>query len=198
MKPMTNATGTEDEALVPATGVVVNELMADNQAAVESPFGTYPDWVELFNAGNATVDLSGMYLTDDLLNPTWQFPNGILLEPGSFLLVWADGNPQLGALYADFRLSANGEAIALISADKNTLIDFVQFGKQLQDVSYGRSPDGSSVWKHLTRYTAGTANVENPRANLSESWPIWLLITLALVACVLVVVIDRIRARSKD
>ncbi len=185
------------DAIVPNVTVVINELMADNSASLESPFGTFPDWIELYNTGNQSVDLSGMYLTDNYLNPTWQFSNGTVLEPNGFLLVWADGNSQLGSLHADFRLNANGETIALISADKNTLIDFVQFEKQIQDVSYGRSPDGSSSWKYLTRNSPGKANVENLRAQFSAYWPIWLFAILVLVACVSVLIRDRIRVRSK-
>jgi len=171
--------------------------MADNEATTQSPFGTYADWIELFNTGNRSVDLGGMYLTDNPANLTWQFPAETMIEPNSFLLVWADGDTQLGPLHADFRLSANGETVALVADDGMTLIDFVQFDKQLRDVSYGRSPDGGSDWKYLTRPTAGKPNVENARADFSADWPVWLFIALALVACVLVVLFDRIHARNE-
>ena len=108
--PATNTTGVETE-IPPPTGVVINEVMADNAAILESPFGTYPDWIELYNAGNKSVDIGNMYLTDNLMNPTWQFPNDTVLEPGDFLLVWADGDAQLGSLHADFRLAQSKPAL---------------------------------------------------------------------------------------
>ena len=191
-----NATEPQVVTFSPAS-VVINELMADNQAAVESPYSTYPDWIELYNTGNEAVDLSGMYLSDRLSNPTWQFPEGTVIEPDGFLLVWADGDPSLGALHTDFKLNANGEYLVLFASDGTTVVDSVQFEKQLQDVSYGRSPDGSSNWKYLTKPTAGGPNFKNSQSNISTDWPIWLIIAVALVACVLVVIKDRIQARRK-
>ena len=57
------------------TGLVINEIMADNKRTIEDPCeaGEYPDWLELYNASNEPVALNGMYLTDDANEPTqWQ------------------------------------------------------------------------------------------------------------------------------
>ena len=57
------------------TGLVINEIMADNKRTIEDPCeaGEYPDWIELYNASNEPVALNGMYLTDDANEPTqWQ------------------------------------------------------------------------------------------------------------------------------
>jgi hypothetical protein len=178
--------------------VVINELMADNNAAVQSPDGTYPDWIELYNTGNSSADLSGMYLTDDLANPTWQFPSGTVIEANGYLLVWADGNTAQGPLHADFKLNANGESLGLFASDGETLIDSVTYDKQIEDVSYGRTTDGSSSWSYMTKFTPGEANVKNSQANGSTPWQIWLFIILVLVACVAVVLRNRIRKGRKD
>jgi hypothetical protein len=188
--------GSEVTSSIPAS-IVINEIMTDNAATVENAFGTYPDWVELFNTGNQTVDLGGMYLSDRLSNPTWQFAEGTTLEPGKFLLVWADGDPDLGALYTDFKLSANGEVVTLFASDGRTLIDSVQYEKQIQDVSYGRSPDGTTNWKYMPKASPGSANLDNARSKNGADWPIWLGIILALTGCVLFVLKDRIQARRR-
>jgi hypothetical protein len=177
--------------------VVINELMADNNAAVQSPDGTYPDWIELYNTGNSSVDLSGMYLTDNLANPTWQFPSGIVIEANGYLLIWADGNVDQGPLHADFKLNANGESVGLFASDGGTLIDSVTYDKQIEDVSYGRTSDGSSSWSYMAKPTPGEANVRNSQASGSAPWQIWLFIILALVACVAVVLRNGIRERRK-
>jgi len=55
--------------------LVINEFMADNKTTIEDPAesGEFPDWIELFNGTSDTVILSGMFLTDDLNDPTkWQ------------------------------------------------------------------------------------------------------------------------------
>ena len=58
-----------------SSGLVINELMADNKKTIEDPAepGEFPDWIELYNGTSDTVILSGMFLTDDLNDPTkWQ------------------------------------------------------------------------------------------------------------------------------
>ena len=177
--------------------VVINEFMADNAAAVKGPYGTYPDWIELYNYGDTPVDLSGIYLTDDLTNPMWRFEEGQLLGPKRYLLIWADGQPGRGPLHTNFRILANGGTIGLFASDRQTLIDYIIYDKQLQDVSYGRIPDGGSDWQYLTNSTAGEANIANQRTLTSTPWPIWIVITIALVACIGVLARDKIRAKRK-
>jgi hypothetical protein len=58
-------------------GLVINEFMADNERTVEDPdeAGEYADWIELYNGTDEPVTLSGLFLTDDLAEPTkWQIP----------------------------------------------------------------------------------------------------------------------------
>ncbi|MGB7329589.1 MAG: CotH kinase family protein, partial [Rubripirellula sp.] len=44
--------------------VYINEIMADNDATIEDPdeAGAFEDWIELYNPGATSVDLSGLYL----------------------------------------------------------------------------------------------------------------------------------------
>jgi len=133
-------------------GVVINEFMALNNTTLEDPDepGEYPDWIEFFNNGTDPVNLGGMYLTDKLDNPTkWRIAAGITLPPGDYLLFWADDDGTQGPYHTNFKLDQYGEAVALFAADGVTLIDFVVFGDQKRDISYGRSPDGSAVWGFL-------------------------------------------------
>ena len=63
----------------PASGsgsaLVINEFMAENDWFIQDNFGEYDDWFELYNASGATIDLGGMYLTDDPADPTdWMIP----------------------------------------------------------------------------------------------------------------------------
>ena len=64
-----------------AGDLLINEIMADNDAIIEDPdeAGAFEDSVEVYNPGTAAVDLGGMYLTDDVSNLTeWQFPGWIV------------------------------------------------------------------------------------------------------------------------
>lgn len=177
--------------------VVINEFMADNDAAVPSPYGNYPDWIELYNKGDTTVDLSGMYLTSNITNPTWQFAAGTKIGPKSYLVIWADDKPRRGPLHTDFTVKANGGTLGLFASDGETLIDSVVYSKQLRDISYGRTHDGDSSWSYMTTPTAGEANIANARVTTAMPWPIWVFIILALVACVAFVLKDKIRTGRK-
>jgi hypothetical protein len=123
--------------------VVINEVLAQNNSVIQDPSGSFEDYVELYNKGAATVDLSGMYMSDSLATPTeWQFPAGITLAPGETLLIWADEDLLEGPLHADFKLSADGEEVGLWDTDGATLLDSVAFGPQVADVSTGLLHDG--------------------------------------------------------
>ena len=175
----------------------INEFMADNDITIAGPDGNSPDWIELFNAGDEAIDLSGMYLTDDLTDPTaWQFPEDTIIKAGGYLLVWANRDGE--DLCTSFGLNANGEEIGLFASDGETLIDSVVFVKQLRDVSYGRIPDGSSNWDYLPTSTPGSAN-EDPSSRIESSvWSICILIILFLVVSASVVFAGKILARRRQ
>lgn len=137
--------------------VVINELMASNYGVVADPdFGDYGDWLELYNTGTDTVDLSGFFLTDDRAEPfAWRIPDGQILAPGAFLVIWADDENT--GLHTSFRLSADGEEVALYDR-AGRLVDAHVFGEQTTDVSIGRVPDGGPTWRFLAAPTPGAPN----------------------------------------
>jgi len=82
-------------SLAAAKPVVINEVMALNDAFAKDLHGEFDDWIEIYNAGSDPIDLAGMYLTDDLEDPTkWQFPTDNRIRttvgPKGYTIVWAD------------------------------------------------------------------------------------------------------------
>ena len=74
--------------------VVINEGSNRNYSVIADENGEYPDWIELYNAGNVTVNLYNYSLTDDSLLPgKWTFPN-IKLLPGEFRVVFCSGKDR--------------------------------------------------------------------------------------------------------
>lgn len=147
--------------------LLVNEFMADNDAAFEDPDekGAYEDWFEIYNPGPAAVDMSGMYITDNPRNPTkWKVPDGVVIPPGGYLLFIADGETSQGPLHTSWSLSADGESISLYEPDGKTLIDSVTFGPQRTDVAMGRTSDGAGSWSLFVPGTPGRPN-RDPLAN---------------------------------
>jgi hypothetical protein len=76
---------------VNAQNIRINEIMASNLNLVSDEYGSYEDWIELYNAGEDTINLFGYGLSDDYNDPfKWVFP-AWEIEPGGFLKVWASG-----------------------------------------------------------------------------------------------------------
>ncbi len=150
----------------------INELLAANDSASSDEYGDYDDWFELYNAGGEAVDVAGMYLTDDLAEPTkWQIPAGTVIAPGAYLLFWADGEEAEGAHHTSFKLSADGEELGLFDAAGNGLVDAVLFPAQEADVSYGRASDGGGSWGFCVTPTPAAANCCRPRQPTGRRGP---------------------------
>lgn len=143
----------------------INEVMASNATTVADLRGKHSDWIEIYNAGRTSVDLAGMYLTDDPDNPTqWRFPDGepdkTIVPAGDYRIVWADGGTGNTWLHASFRLSSAGEQVLMFAADGRTLLDRLDFGPQTPDVSFGRYPDAGETLRFFGEPTPGAANNE--------------------------------------
>ncbi|MCK4311775.1 MAG: lamin tail domain-containing protein, partial [Candidatus Cloacimonetes bacterium] len=142
--------------------IYINEFMASNNETIADPQGDYDDWIEIYNADIYPVDIGGMYITDDLLDPAkWKIPDtqpdSTTIQPGEFLLLWADEDIGDGVLHLDIKLSANGEEIGLYTDDLTSIIDSIVFGAQTTDISFGRHPDGSNNWGQMNP-TPGSTN----------------------------------------
>jgi hypothetical protein len=136
-----------ESRLLLAAQPIITEFMASNGSTIEDGFGNDSDWVELYNAGDAPVDLQGYHLTDSLNNLTkWTFPTSTVLNPGAYLIVFAsDANTidPLGYHHTNYKLSAEGEDIALVAPNLTILSqigpDGDDYPPQLTDISYGLS-----------------------------------------------------------
>ncbi|MCR5565751.1 MAG: CotH kinase family protein [Clostridiales bacterium] len=139
--------------------VVINEVMASN-GYYEN--GHAWDWVELYNDGDSTADLSGWGFTDskkDLYKFT--FPAGAKLKAGEYLTIWCTGeenkSPGKGKIfYADFKISASGEKLRL--TDKaGEEIQKLELPEQYGCVSYGK-PSGGGEYGFFENPTRGKKN----------------------------------------
>jgi len=132
-------------------GLYINEFLASNSTTNMDESGEYDDWLELYNAGNDSIDLGGFFLTDTVDNLTkWFIPEGTIISGEGFLLVWCDEDQEQGDLHTNFKLSSYGEFIALVSSDGFTIIDSLSFDSQTVDVSYGHISDGNTSWVETT------------------------------------------------
>lgn len=141
-------------------GIVINEVMASNASTIADEFGEYDDWIELYNAADVPIDLSGYYLVDKDDAPRyWSLP-ALTIAPGEFLLVWADGEPEQGPLHSNYSVNASGEGIYLFQRtdDGIRVADLVEVPSSPTDVSWGRDYDASPLWIYFDAPTPMGSN----------------------------------------
>ena len=151
----------------PPEEVSINEFMALNDSTISDAAGEYDDWIEIHNSGVDPISLDGFYLTDDLAEDPfqWACPD-VWIFGDEKQLFWCDDAPQQGIYHTNFRLSEDGEEIALVRRGIGGLpevVDWVVFGRQAPDVSLGRYPDGRTTLLTLDSATPGRANDYRPR-----------------------------------
>ena len=140
--------------------LLINELLAANESTNADEEGEYEDWVELYFDIPGLMNLNGYFLTDDILEPEkWSFPD-IELSGEGHLLIWTDDDMEDGYLHTNFNLSADGESVALFDSNLN-LIDYIEFGEQSDDISFGRSSDGDEEWIFFTEPTPEASNYQD-------------------------------------
>ena len=138
--------------------VRINEILARNDSAVEH-FGTYPDMIELYNEAATPVDLSGMRLTDSPGNPDkYTIPDGTMIAGHGYLVLLANNDDGTPGLHTGFSLDQDGDELYLLNslANGGQLIDSIEFGHQLPDLTAGRV--GFSGEWFLTTPTLGATN----------------------------------------
>lgn len=140
----------------------INEILVFNESNYIDDFGEHSPWIEIFNSAYNPVDLGGLYITNDLNQPTrYRIPRGqqtTLLQPRSYLVLWANNQPSHGIRHLNF-IPAPGDVIALFDANGRTLIDSVTIPHHvLTDVTYGRVNDGDGEWANLSKSTPGANN----------------------------------------
>lgn len=115
----------------------INEAQAQNDSTwMDADFG-FPDWVELYNPGGATV---ARLMVDDQL-------------------VWSGDVGAGERLLVETPLDADGARIELAAGD--TVCDRLATGQMGRDTAWARVPDGGE-WAYTGRATPGWTNGSDP------------------------------------
>jgi len=133
-----------------AADVVISEFLASNQSSLVDGFGESSDWIELHNRGDEIANLSGFHLTDDAANLSkWTFPSNVTLGVDEYMILFASGRDlsipdSNGHFHADFKLSADGEYVALTDNTSPRPVVLSEYGQegvdyvpQRSNISYG-------------------------------------------------------------
>lgn len=146
---------------------LLNEFLADNSSGLEDEDGDRSDWIELFNPNNFTFPLGGATLTDNPALPAkWTFPQGAVLPPNGYLVVFASSKNRLlptAPLHTNFALARSGESLSLHEPG-GTLWSRIpgdypinlNYPAQSPDTSYGFN--GTGQMRYFRPPTPGSAN----------------------------------------
>lgn len=149
-------------------GLLINEVCGANTSIKNASGSTYEigdyyntnfaEWVELINTTDATINLKGYYISNKLSSPTkWAIPDGNYLAPGGTVRFWADDLDSPVYDHMNFKVKSTGGVVALFDSLGN-LVDSVTYPAQPTDLSYGRGPNGSTVWYYYAKPTPGEPN----------------------------------------
>lgn len=138
----------ELQPIIYPSGIIINEI-------IPSPEGPddLEEWIELKNLNNEKVNLYQWKIQDTTGSvTTYTFPEGIKIEPKSFLV--------LSRPTTKITLNNSGDALLLIQPNGNTL-DKITYGKAPRGQSYNRIPTGQAVssWAWSATPTPGSANI---------------------------------------
>ncbi len=128
---------------------------------VESSGGTPGDWVELFNAGVSSVDVSGWIFRDNDDTHAYLLPAGTVLAPGAYFMLDE----------ASFVFGLGSADSARIFDAAGGLIDSYSWTSHAT-ITYGRCPNGTGAFGTTTTSTRGVANdCGAPPPPAGFTWP---------------------------
>ena len=138
-------------------GIEITEIVASNRQYAPDENGLYQDYFELHNRTGQAIDMSNWYASDDPAKPTaWRFPQGFVLQPGEYRIVYASGLNRADAEHphTNFGLSPEGETLTISDANAR-LVDSVTYDLLKTDEAWLKQADGT--WSAGTP-SPGTAN----------------------------------------
>ncbi len=129
--------------------LLINEVMADPKSGLTDEDGEFVDWVELYNTTDKTIYLDNYALSDKENKPLkWRFPEGAVVPPHSYYLVYCSGKDRRGdptaIPHTNFRISAEHDTVVL-SDSRGRLVDRVVIDNVPEDCSYARNANGVFV-----------------------------------------------------
>ncbi len=127
----------------------INEILVNNQSSYEDDFGVKASWIELYNSGYASANLSGAFLRFISGGDTtiYKVPTNdarTLIPAQGYAIFFADGSSNKGTFYVNFKLddpqSSGTQRLELLDQSGNNVIDSIVYetAHQAFDVSYGR------------------------------------------------------------
>ena len=129
--------------------------------------GTPSDWVEFYNTTDSSIHIKAneWSVTDTLGQPDkFLIPVSFVIPSHGFVVVWCDKFiPSFTTqIHASFKISITAGSqlgIACKNKGKFKIVDAITYNTtQVQDISFGRFPDGGNMWQSFSIPTPGAPN----------------------------------------
>ena len=152
--------------------IIINELMASNVGTAMSPAYNFDSWIEVYNPTEQTVNLSGMYLSNNEKDlKLWKMPAGVGSVPAKgYRVVWL-GSDDISVNQAPFKLDCDGGTICL-SDQNGQLISSVEYPEAMSRTAYARKTDGGDEWGWTADATPGATNATSKFAEKRLAAPV--------------------------
>lgn len=173
--PTTETPQDDDDApvVLPTFPLCINEFMPANGRGPIDETGEYADWIELHNPSDEAFSADGVRISDDPDDPDATVLDGLTIEPGGFLLLWADGDVDEGDSHLGFGMSRDGGTLALLDAhDQGSVI---HYGTVADDVALARTEDccPADCLEPVAEGTPGRSNALLGEADLVRRGGFW-------------------------
>ncbi|MEW6232247.1 MAG: lamin tail domain-containing protein [Chloroflexota bacterium] len=144
----------------PLAFIYINEVLAAPRYmdwASDGVVNSDDEWVELYNAGEEAVDLSGWFLDDALGDGSkrYQIPLGTSLPPKGYLVFFGK--------VTGLALNNDGDQVNLLWPD-GRVADSTSYSKAHYDRSFSRARDGQEPWTEDYPPSPGRPNQPAPTA----------------------------------
>ena len=141
-----------------SSSVVINEVCSNNFSTAPIRWREKLDWIELYNASEEVINLSGWTVSDDKDDANKYILPEMVLEPGKHFILLASGNGYVDGerVHLNFKLS-EGENLYLYDVD-GILVDSVLIPETKENTSYARITDGGADWVHAVPTPETTNN----------------------------------------
>lgn len=143
--------------------VFINEICTQNKSCLADSYGSYSDWIELYNQSDAEIDISGYGLSDKADYPQqWVFPAGTTIAPKGYLIVFASKQTSTAnEMHIGFSLSKNGETL-ILSNPQGEAIQTVTTPTLAEDATYGRTQYNTFETMQATPGTVNAVVISAP------------------------------------
>lgn len=125
--------------------VVINEFLPDPSVTFSE------EWIELYNPSSVDINISG-YVLDDIISggtANYTIPVSTIISAGGFLV--------FNTSVTGIALNNGGDDVNFIAPD-GTVLDSYTYTVSADDISIGRTTDGSYTWTTFATPTKGTSN----------------------------------------